>query len=212
MNYPPPPGSVPLPPGSPPPRLPPAGGTPPRPFGPPRRSRPNVCAILSLIFGLVLCVPGVTALAAVITGLLGLRHAGRSGGRGRAMAVFGLLLGVAGLLLWGVGGWVAFDGSRDTRPVAGRFAKDLHDGDVEGILARNPSLDRAEVQAAADELGTGRPVQVIYSLPLGAAAPDAGTRVMSTVLVDGPFAQHQLETELRDDGEGMKVVGFKITW
>ncbi len=64
-------------------------------------------AVASGYLGLLSCFPFVGLLfgiAAVITGILALRHARKNpkmGGRGRA--IFGIILGIVGIIFWGVG-------------------------------------------------------------------------------------------------------------
>jgi hypothetical protein len=91
-NYPPPP------PGSFPPLSPQA--TPAYTMEPARAS--NASAVVSLVCGLVFCVPFLTSLLAVIFGMVGLSKSKGPRGSGRGMAMAGLILGVLGLAGWSV--------------------------------------------------------------------------------------------------------------
>lgn len=111
--YPPPPGAAP-PPGSfaPPPGsfAPPAGSFAPPPAQPyvpgVATSDQNALAIISLVCGIVTLVLAlccwplglVSAIAALITGYLGLRKADELGGNGKGMAIAGLVMGGIGIL------------------------------------------------------------------------------------------------------------------
>ena len=59
----------------------------------------NVPAVLSLVAGLLLCIPA-TGLIAIPLGLIGMRRAKRMGGNGRTPARVGLVLGIINVLWW----------------------------------------------------------------------------------------------------------------
>jgi hypothetical protein len=61
----------------------------------------SVAAVVSLIFGCIFCFPFIPGLVAVITGVVGIASTRNPMVRGRVMAIIGLLLGLASLLLWG---------------------------------------------------------------------------------------------------------------
>jgi|HubBroStandDraft_5_1064220.scaffolds.fasta_scaffold194259_2 hypothetical protein len=76
------------------------GGVPPG-----ASARTNPLAITSLVCGIAqfilvfVAAPGLAALAALITGFIGLRQIGQRGERGRGMAIAGLILGGIGILI-----------------------------------------------------------------------------------------------------------------
>jgi prepilin-type processing-associated H-X9-DG protein len=57
-------------------------------------------ALVSLICGVLLCVPLLPSLAAIITGALGIRKSKDPAVSGKGMAVAGLTLGIVGLVGW----------------------------------------------------------------------------------------------------------------
>src|ERR1700728_2634584 len=95
-----------VPPGYPPPNFPP--GMPPgmgQGYFMPGASRTSGAAITSLVCGLLGCVPLVTGVVAVITGIVGISATSNPAVKGRGMAIAGLILG-----LISVGLWLAFGG------------------------------------------------------------------------------------------------------
>src|SRR5271156_6556428 len=94
-GYPPPPNYPPgMPPGMPP-------GFAGQGYSMPASTRTSGAAITSLVCGLLGCVPFVTGLVAVITGIIGISATGNPAVRGRGMAIAGLILG-----LLSIGGWL----------------------------------------------------------------------------------------------------------
>src|SRR5580658_10429866 len=101
-QYPPPGGSQGFPPNYP-PNLPPgrpgAGG-----YSLPPATTTSAAAITSLVCGLLMCIPVVTGLVAVLTGIIGLAATSKPTVKGRGMAMAGLILGIISLLGWGAAG------------------------------------------------------------------------------------------------------------
>jgi hypothetical protein len=83
------------------------GGQPIEPWASPKSNPAAMCA---LIFGLVPCLP-ITGIAALVSGMIGLRKVRDPGVSGKGMAIAGIILGIvqliagagiAGLLMYGV--------------------------------------------------------------------------------------------------------------
>jgi hypothetical protein len=120
----------------------------------------NVWAITSIIAGLLGWLPFVPGAIAVVTGILGVRRARDERYTGRGLAVAGLLLGVASLVAWSLGGpglatstWEFVSGRTTREPlrVADAFLDALGDGDVPGALAHTgPAVPHAQVQQWAE--------------------------------------------------------------
>ena len=214
MTYVPPPGYTPppMPPGSGPPQGPPQNpyGS---PYGPPPGRRGNAWGIVSLVFGLLLCVPVLASLVAVVTGAVGLIRSNRPNTGGRVTSVLGLILGLLGLLLWagaGVGSWVAYNGSADTRAASNRFVQDLRAGKVDAVLKANPALTRTEVQAASDRVQDLKNVAGVYSIPMPSEGGPAGSRSAMTVIADDASHTHQFQLFLTTQGGTPVVVKFNV--
>ena len=126
------------PPGGP-PGVPP--GYPPQGFGPPGQpgfgqqgyslpamTKTSGAAVCSLVCGLVICVPGLTGLVAVITGIIGIAETGKPAVKGRGMAIAGLVLGILSLAGWGAigaGGYAMYRAAGPQRTFARTFVTDL---------------------------------------------------------------------------------------
>jgi hypothetical protein len=148
------------PPGGPPmypPNVPPGG---PGGFGPPgyslpSQSRTSAAAVTSLICGLLGCVPGVTGLIAVITGIIGISRTGNPAIKGRGMAIAGLILGLISLAGWGtfaLGGYGLYRAGAPARAFAKQYITDLSAGNEDKCLqdsTANLSKDRLDSLAQA---------------------------------------------------------------
>lgn len=148
--------------GYPPPPPPIPAGHYPAPAGaygiqPARRSG---AAVASLVFGLLLCVPFVTGLLAIVTGLVGL-GATRAGGRtGRGLATVGLILGVLNLVTWGAAtpkmialGKSAYTQVTAQNDIARQFFRDLSAGDVAAAAGKcHSTMPREALEQGAQTL------------------------------------------------------------
>lgn len=135
-------------------------GFPPQPmaggYAAPPPKQTNVMAIVSLVAGALFCIPGITGLVAVITGLIGFSRGRdpRMGGRGLAIA--GIILGVLSLAGWGVVGYGAY---WTYQQVAGAMntveltLRDVSEGRIEQAEQRTGgALSRARLTALQAEL------------------------------------------------------------
>lgn len=143
----------------PPPPVPPGmGHTPP---GYPHPKQGNVMATLSLICGILMCIPVVTGVLAIIFGLLGIKRANDPAvNNGKPVAVTGLVLGFLGLILWigfiALGGKAYLWGKEQlAKPRETTFAclSALAEGEVDKALTFcHPTMDQAELAGVADYL------------------------------------------------------------
>jgi hypothetical protein len=128
---------------------------PPPAFLPPAPKQNNVAAIVSLISGILSCIPGASLLA-IILGIVGLAKAGKPNVGGKGLAIAGLLLGLIGTLGW-VGGVTAITlkaraviaQGAPARAVAKQFATDVGRGDADAALRDcSSSINADKVRAA----------------------------------------------------------------
>lgn len=63
-------------------------------------------AITSLVCGLLFCIPGITGLVAIITGVIGIKSTSKPNVGGRGMAIAGMILGVLSII-----GWIVIGGT-----------------------------------------------------------------------------------------------------
>lgn len=131
---------------------PPAGYVPP---GTPRRT--SGAAIASLICGIIGCVPlYLTSILAVIFGIIGIRRTSDPRYTGRGLAIAGLVLGIVGLVVWGiigVGAIVAFRVSQPVAQIAQQFTRNLAGENITAARAQCESkITPDELQTLADQL------------------------------------------------------------
>jgi hypothetical protein len=141
-----------------PPQVPPMS-PPPVGYYPPAPKQNNIAAIISLITGILGCIPGVS-LIAIVLGIVGLSKAGKPNVGGKGLAIAGIILGVLGTLGWAGGGLAIGLGARKliaagapARAVAKQFATDIGNGDADAAIkecsaSMSPDTVRAAVTAA----------------------------------------------------------------
>ncbi|MDB5319043.1 MAG: rane protein [Phycisphaerales bacterium] len=176
---------VPFPPGYPgqQPPPPPGGGyygSPQMPPGEARRSNP--VAITALVMGILLCIPFITGLGGIVCGIVGIRKAKDPRVGGRGMAIAGLALGLANLVLWGLlgGGILALiSGTAEQRGMAKQFIQDLSDGKVAAAAAVcDPTLPKASLQQASAAMKTWGPLKDVTTFGINANKGMGGTQVV----------------------------------
>jgi hypothetical protein len=121
-------------------------------------ARTSGAAVTSLVCGLLLCIPFVTGLLAVVTGLVGMKIGRQPGRTGAGLATFGLLLGVLNLVGWGAAtpkmiavGKQAYGQVVAQNEVAKQFLKDLSAGDVSAAAAKcHTTMPRESIEKAVE--------------------------------------------------------------
>ena len=134
-----------------PPNYPPPQGFGPQGFFPPP-TRISAAAVASLICGLLLCVPLLTGLIAVLTGIVGISVTRNPAVRGRGMAVAGLILGFISLAGWGAAGsgaYAMYKKSAPDRAFAQQYIADLVAGKIDPCL-RNSTGNISQQQLQDD--------------------------------------------------------------
>jgi hypothetical protein len=128
-------------------------GTPGMPS--PGERKLSVSALMSLICGIVGCVPFITSLLAVILGIVGIKKTSDPRYSGRGLAIAGLILGLLGLAGWGLFGGGIFAmmaGSKPAANVAQQFTSDIAAGNVSAAQARCEStVTQEQLQSLADQ-------------------------------------------------------------
>ena len=141
-----------------PPNFPPGG---PQGFGPqgyslPPATRTSAAAITSLVCGLLMCIPLVTGLVAVLTGIIGISATSNAAVRGRGMAIAGLILGLISLGGWGMFGsgiYAVLRGAAPERAFAKSYIADLAAGNVDQCVQNSTAnLPKDTLDAASKRM------------------------------------------------------------
>jgi hypothetical protein len=123
--------------------------------------RGNPPAVISLVCGILGCIPILTGLLAVIFGVVGLNKARDPYVSGKGMSIAGLVLGIISLVAWGgIGAAGYFSWNQFGKPtvVAVRFAQQLSRGNVDAALADTSGIAREKLVADSDALKPGGPI------------------------------------------------------
>lgn len=210
-QYPPPPGS----PQPPPPGYP---ANPPQGYGaPPPAKKTSVASIVSLVSGLLSCVPFVSLLA-VLFGIVGIAKTRSPNVSGRPMAIIGLILGLLGLvwtIIFAAGGaafWGVAKATEPARNVARQFATDLAAGDVQAAKAQCvEEMSTEDLQRVVDQMKAWGAVQDITLFGLNVSA-NAGESTQVEVAGTVKFANTQkgYTATLVKQGENYKIVSFNF--
>lgn len=116
-------------------------------------SRLSKSSLLSLICGILGCVPFVTGVLAVLLGLVGFVRTGTPGVRGRWMAIVGVVLGVLSIGGWTVGGltfWGVWSMTAGPRDASHAFLQHLADGEIKEAVDASAGIDAAALQEVSD--------------------------------------------------------------
>ena len=109
--------------------------TPPHadPSQPPPPPRTSAMAIVSLVGGLLFCIPALPQALGVILGIAALIAVGRSAGRikGRGLAIGGIVASILSIAGWGLATFAFFNAMRLPAQPIERFLVDLQGGDIE---------------------------------------------------------------------------------
>ena len=126
---------------------------------PPQPQRTNVPAVVSLVTGILSCIPFLSAVA-VITGILGLTKTKDPAVGGRGMATAGLILGSIGVLwtvvalLGGAGLLAVYRGGAPMRATVRQFAADIGNQDANAAMQEcSSSMDRALIDKTVTDAG-----------------------------------------------------------
>lgn len=125
----------------------------------------SIAAVFSLVFGILLCLPGSGLLAAIL-GVVGISATKNNQRGGRGMAIAGLLLGLLGIVGWGVFGSIFYLGYskvvKDTKPTRDQFIHALADRQVDAAQALcTADVSHEELQKISDRLQSAGALQDI---------------------------------------------------
>src|SRR5579872_3206789 len=128
----------------------------------PAATRTSGAAIASLVCGLIFCIPGLTGLVAVITGIIGIGQTGNPAVKGRGMAIAGLILGILSLAGWGLFGggmYVMYQAAGPQRAFAKTYIADLAAGRIDQCAQNSSaSLSKDSIEAASKQMQNWGPL------------------------------------------------------
>jgi hypothetical protein len=121
------------------------------------KPRTSVAAIISLICGLLGCIPFVTGLAAVILGIVGIKKTKDPMVKGRGLAIAGLVLGGLSIAGWAISLPIALvvltKTAEPARLTAEQFTRDLSEGKIDAALASSAEgMDRSKLEALSERM------------------------------------------------------------
>ena len=207
---PPPPGFGPPPPGYGPP--PPGFGAPGPGYPYPQAPRTSGAAVVSLVCGIVCCIPFVTSVIAIITGIVGIRSTSNPFVRGRGMALAGLILGILGLLFQlsgGIGAGIWWVASTPERLVANQFINNLTQGNLDAAAGQCTSnVTRDHLQSFADALtSTGTVQQSMFFFAMNDRA--TGGKIIQGQITFTNAQQYQVFLTMDNDNGTWKIRDFR---
>jgi hypothetical protein len=130
-------------------------------YGPKSVPQGNPSAVVSLVCGILGCIPIVTGLLAVIFGIVGLNKARNPYVSGKGMSIAGLVLGLISLIGWGAfGALVGVGWNEFGKPtlVAVQFAQQLSQGNVDAAMAYTTGIAREKLVADSDAMKAAGPI------------------------------------------------------
>lgn len=180
---------------------------------PPQRST-SVAAVMSLILGILGCIPVVTSIAAVICGIVGIKKTSNPLVGGRGLAITGLILGLLGIAGWALfGGTVYFGWQEAKKQLAQQaqpFINAVIDGDIQKA-ATYTSLSVEEIASLRDQMkGWGNVTEMQMSgFDLNKSAAKPNTLVMTGTVTFAQAGTKDFEITLDSSagGNNMKIIG-----
>jgi hypothetical protein len=179
------------------------------------KPRTSVAAIISLICGLLGCIPFVTGLAAVILGIVGIKKTKDPMVKGKGMAIAGLVLGCLSIAGWAIGaasigGFVALvKMGEPARAAAEQFTRDVSEGKIDAAVAKSvEGMDRASIEALSEKM---KPWGPFKSLTLLSTNIQNDTYSIGGIAIFGTEAKAEVKNykmTLNKEGETYKVAKF----
>ncbi|HLL87960.1 MAG TPA: DUF4190 domain-containing protein [Tepidisphaeraceae bacterium] len=176
-------------------------------MGPARKT--NVLAIVSLICGILGCIPFITGLAAIVTGALGIKKANDPQVQsGKGLAIAGIILGVLSVGLWALFGGGMFALVNATAPVrtAGKqFLSDLSQGNVAAAQAQTENLSTEDVTTLVDMVKTWGSLNDVTGFSASINADEGETTAIYGGQAQYANGPHPFVLEMVKVGDGWKV-------
>lgn len=172
-------------------------------------------AITSLVCGLLFCIPGVTGLVAVITGIVGIKSTSKPNVGGRGMAIAGLLLGLLSIAGWiGVGGvmWYGWSVVKEQMKSAEYFTAAVTAGDYEKAAQYTTSNFSAdEIKSLGEDMKDwGSLTNMQLSGTKGSKTLGGASVTITGTATFSKAGQKNFEVTLVQEGDKLKIGGIKF--
>ena len=195
---------------------PPPGQPMPGPYGQPGfgpAPSMSAAALTSLICGLLGCVPFVTGLIALITGIVGINATKNPMKTGRGMAIAGLILGLISIVGWGgyfgVVGFLVFHNSPQ-KAAADQFFTALGQGNVTqaaSLCTNNVSND--QLQSMADKIKGWGGLQSSHAL-IGVPSVNGQPGTVTGFFMTNNSQTHKFNVSTVDQNNTPKIDSFMV--
>jgi hypothetical protein len=204
-------------PAGPPPPPPPPGGQPTQYSMQPQPKQANVAAILSLIVGILSCIP-FAGFVATILGIVGIKKSSNPMVGGRGLAIAGLVLGLIGVvwsiifMVTGAGVLALFKATGPARDQAKAFISDLDKGDVATAMTRvTGDISADELKLVSDRMKTWGGVKNVTMVGMNVSAQTGSqTTTIVTGAVEFGNLNKSFTATLVKEGETYKIREFKF--
>jgi hypothetical protein len=169
--------------------------------------------VVSLVSGLVFCIPGVTGLIAVITGIVGIATTGNPAVKGRGMAIAGLILGILSLAGWGaifIAGVSVFQKAGPQRIFAQQYVADLVGGKADQCVQNSTgNIVPEQLQAYAKQSQAWGALTTNVAIPQNFNFDNGKTTVTFQGACAFANGGHKYMITVVKDSNGMKVDSFQ---
>ena len=167
-------------------------------------------SLLSLICGILGCVPFVTGILAVLLGIVGFVRTSNPLKKGRWMAVVGILLGVmsiGGWTLFGGGIWAIFKATEGPRVATHNLIKELAENDMAEAKTFAPRISDVQLEAVGEYVRKqGKFIDTTFA---NTSIEEGGSgHVEGTVKFD--TGTQKVKADLDSTKDGWKVTSIEI--
>lgn len=173
----------------------------------------SVAAVFSLIFGILGCIPMITSVLAVFCGIIGISATKdrRKGGRG--LAVAGIVLGLIGIVLWGLlggGVYTLIVLTRPARNATNQFVTDLGKGNVDAAYSQvTTDISKDDVVSLTAML---KPLGALKDVTSPVANVDKSNNTAEVAgVATFDKGQQAYDVTLIKQGDGWKIRGIHFT-